>query len=138
MSKDLNLCTFVGRIGNDLDLRSAPNGSHVLKINLACGDDYKDKQGEKVERTNWINVVAFGKLAEIIEKYNSKGGLIGITGKLTVRKYQDKSGQDAWSTEVIVSDFNFIGGQSSDRSGNSAPSSPAPAPDADFDDDIPF
>jgi len=69
MSRDLNSCSFIGRIGKDIQTQTTASGSCVANFSIACGDDYKDKDGGKVEQTNWINVVAFGKLAEIIGKY---------------------------------------------------------------------
>ena len=121
MARDLNKWQGIGRIGQDLELKFIPSGSAVLNFSLACGDDYKDKQGQKVEKTEWINCVAFGKSAELIDQYCSKGSQLFVEGKFTTRKWQDKeSGKDRYSSEINVNNFQFLGGKS-DNSGFSAP-----------------
>ncbi len=103
MSKDLNLCQFIGRIGKDIELKYMPNGDAVANFSIACGDDYKDKQtGQKVEQTNWINVVAFRRLAEILGEYCNKGDQVYISGKQRTRKYQAQDGSDRYSTEIVA------------------------------------
>jgi len=79
----------------------------LANFSIACGDDYKNKAGEKVEQTNWINVVAFGKLAEIIGKYCGKGSKIYINGKMVTRKWQSSDGTDKYTTEVIANDMQL-------------------------------
>jgi len=151
MSKDLNLCQFIGRLGRDPEIRYTADSKAIASLNLACGDDYKDKQGNNVEQTNWIKVVAFGRLAEIIGEYVSKGSLIYVSGKQVTRKWQDKDGQDRYSTEVVADKMQMLGGKgegpgsaprSSQGQSNQAPQSnqsQAPQNQApDFDDDIPF
>ena len=89
MSKDLNQCNFIGRLGKAPELKYLPDGGAVVNISIACGDDYKDKNsGSKMEQTNWINVVAFRRLAEIIGEYCHKGSRIFITGKQITRKWE--------------------------------------------------
>jgi single-strand DNA-binding protein len=112
MSKDLNQCNFIGRIGKDIDLKYMPNGNAVANFSIACGDDYKDKNGQKVEQTNWINIVLFGKRAEVLSQYCGKGSRIFVTGKQTTRKWQDQSGADRYTTEVVASDFQMLDGKS--------------------------
>jgi len=111
MSKDLNLCQFIGRLGNDVEIKYTPNGSAVANLSLACGDDYKDKQGQKVEQTNWIRVVAFGNLAEIMGKYLVKGSQIHVSGKQVTRKWQDADGNDRYSTEIVANEMQMLGGK---------------------------
>ena len=79
MSKDLNSCNFIGRLGRDPEVKYANSGAAIVNFSIACGDDYKDKSGQKVEQTNWINVVAFGKLAEIIGQWVKKGSQVYIS-----------------------------------------------------------
>lgn len=140
MSKDLNLCQFIGRLGNDPEIRMTSSGTVAASLNVACGDDYKDKTtGQKVEQTNWIKVVAFGRLAEIIRDYVSKGSKVYLAGKQVTRKWQDQNGQDRYTTEIVASDMQML----ESRGGQQAPQQQAPAPQAaapvnDFDDDIPF
>jgi single-strand DNA-binding protein len=147
MAKDLNYCSFIGRIGKDISLRQMPNGNAVANFSIACGDDYKDKNtGQKVEQTNWINIVMFGNTAEILNKYCQKGSRIFVSGKQTSRKYQDNNGQDRWVTEIKANEFQMLdskgsGGASSSKpaASNNTASPSAPPPSDGFDDsDIPF
>ena len=147
MSNDLNNCQFIGRLGKDPELRYMPNGGAVASLSIACSESWKDKStGEKKERTEWVNLTAFGKLAEIIEKYVKKGSQIYVSGKMKTDKWKDKSDNTRYTTKVIIDKMQMLG--SRDSQGGSAPasspaSSAAPAPAAssgldDFDGDIPF
>lgn len=111
--KDLNLCQFIGRLGKDLELRYSASGSAVANFSIACSDDYK-KDGEKVEQTNWINIVIFGKLADIAGQYLKKGSQVYISGKQVTRKWQDQSGNDRYSTEIVANEMQLLGGRSGD------------------------
>lgn len=150
MSRDLNHCFFVGRLGKDPETRFMPNGNAVCQFSIACGDDYKDKTtGAKVERTEWINLVCFGKTAEIAGQYLRKGSRILAEGKMTTRKWE-KDGVTHYSTEIHVSNLQMLDSKPADTAGvpdNSTKASPAayrqqaaqPQPEPDnFDDDIPF
>ena len=150
MSKDLNLCQFIGRLGQDPELKYMPSGSAVVNLSLACGDSYKDKSGEKVEHTEWVRVSAFGKLAEIIGQYLEKGSQVYISGQMRTRKWQDQSGQDRYTTEIIARDMQMLGskGDGGSRGGNdrksaaqqdrSTQQSGGGSPHSDLDGDIPF
>jgi single-strand DNA-binding protein len=140
MSKDLNQCNFIGRIGNDPDVRAMPNGTTVVNLSLAVGDDYKDKQGNKVEQTEWVRCTLFGKLGDVAAQYLKKGSKIHCTGKLKTRKY-DKDGTTHYVSEIHVSDMQMLDGKPQD----SAPAprqkhkqAVQPAFDDDFADSIPF
>jgi len=144
MSKDLNQCNFIGRLGKPIEMTYAQSGAAVAKFSIACGDDYKDKSGAKVEQTNWVSMVAFGKSAEILEQYTEKGSMLFVSGKLTVRKWQDQNNQDRWSTEINVQNFQFL--SSGSKTGQQQQAQPQQAQpqqqpqqqdDNDFD-DIPF
>lgn len=142
MSKDLNLCQFIGRLGQDVELKYMPSGGAVANLSIACGDDYKDKNsGEKVEKTNWIRIVMFGRLAEIAGEYLRKGSQIYVSGKQVTRKWQDKSGKDQYTTEIVANEMQMLGGKG-ERSGggqdNREPISNDSGGDPAFDDDIPF
>ena len=153
MSKDLNLCQFIGRLGSDPEIRHMQDGKAVANVNLAVGDDYK-KDGQKVEQTEWVRLVAFGKLAELFQQYLAKGSRIYVSGKMKTRKWQDQSGQDRYSTEIVASDLQMLdsrasgdaGGAGARPNGNGKSSQPASnsqqAPQSggfnDFEDDIPF
>ncbi len=142
MSKDLNNCSFIGRLGRDIELKYTASNSAIANFSIACGDDYKDKQGQKVEQTNWIYIVAFGKLAEIIGQYVTRGMQIYISGKQVTRKWQDGDGNDRYSTEIIANDMQMLGGRSGAQNENQTPQSKpggAQPPVDDFmDDEIPF
>jgi len=140
MAKDLNSCFFIGRIGKPLELKYMPNGNAVLNFSIACSDDYKDKGGEKVEQTNWIDLVIFGKGAEIVKQYCSKGSKLFVNGKQRTRKWQTESGENRYSTEVVVNDFQMLDskGDNQHQSQQSAPRQNTSSGHAGFDDDIPF
>ena len=132
MSKDLNSCSFIGRLGKDPELRQTAGGP-VVNFSIACGDDYKKKTGEKVEQTNWINIVAWNRLAEICAQYLTKGSQIHVSGKMTTRKWQDKDGETKYTTEIVASEMQMLGGK-----GDSKAEPAAAAPQPDFDDPLPF
>jgi len=104
----LNKVSLIGRLGADPEVRHLDNGNDVANMRMATTEKWRDKNGERQERTEWHRVVVFGKLVEVIEKYVTKGDLIYIEGKLQTRKWQDQSGQDRYSTEVVLSGFNSV------------------------------
>lgn len=108
----LNQCNFIGRLGNDPEIRYLPSGGAVASISIGCSEKWRDKEtGEKKEKTEWIRCSAFGKLAEIMGEYLRKGALVYVSGKMQTRKYQDQSGQDRYSTEIVVSEMKMLGGK---------------------------
>ena len=124
MSKDLNLCQFIGHLGNDPDIRMTTTGTVTASFNLACGDDYKDKNtGQKVEQTNWVRCVCFGRLAEVMRDYLKKGSKAYVSGKQVTRKWQDKNGTDQYTTEINVSDMQMLDSKPSE-SPQQAPQQP--------------
>lgn len=141
-SRGVNKVILVGNLGQDPEIRYMPNGGAVANISLATSESWRDKQtGENREVTEWHRVVLFGKLAEVAGEYLRKGSQVYIEGQLRTRKWQDQSGQDKYSTEVVVnvgSTLQMLGGrtQNSDQqqySGNRGqpqqpPSQPDPAP----------
>jgi single-strand DNA-binding protein len=107
MSNDLNLCQFIGRLGQDPEIRYLPNGNPVANLSLAVGSQWKDKNtGQKQEHTEWVRVTVFGNLAEIAGKYLNKGSQVYISGSFKTRKWQDQQGQDRYSTEIVVQGYN--------------------------------
>jgi len=152
-SRGVNKVILVGNLGKDPEIRYTADGRAIANITVATSETWKDKNsGQQQEKTEWHRVVIFGKLAEIAGEYLRKGSQVYFEGKLQTRKWQDQSGQDKYTTEVVV-DINgqmqMLGGRSSgggDTSfgNNSRPQQqnqqpqPAPAMDDDFDDDIPF
>ena len=145
MARGVNKVIIVGNLGNDPDTRYMPSGAAVTNLSVATSESWKDKQtGEQKDRTEWHRVAMFGKLAEIAAEYLRKGSQVYIEGRLRTRKWQDKSGNDRYSTEIVADEMQMLGG----RTGSGAPvttAEPAPEPPApsqtggdDFDDDIPF
>lgn len=144
--RNLNRWQGIGRLGRDPESRATPGGQTVVNFSMACQDDYKDQQGQKLERTEWVRVVMWGKGAEVFAQYATKGSKVYVEGKLTTRKWQDKDGKDQYTTEVNASNFEFLGGKND--GGDSAQAKPQAAknytneqgqPDVPFDDlDIPF
>ena len=108
----LNKVILIGNLGRDPEVRYMPNGEAVANFSIATTESYKDRQGEKVEKTEWHNIVMYRKLAEIAEKYLKKGSQIYVEGRLQTRKWQDKtSGQDRYTTEIIANEMKMLGGR---------------------------
>lgn len=139
MSRDLDKFMCIGRLGNDPETRYMPNGNAVTSISLAVGDDYKDKDGKKVEQTEWVRVSAFGKLAEVMAQYLKKGSKVYIEGKMKTRSY-DKDGQKHYATEINASEMFMLDGKQDAQQPAQQGHKPAQqAPADDFDDlDVPF
>jgi len=115
----LNRCDFIGNVGK-IETRYLTSGDAVVNLSLACNESYKDKNGEKQEKTEWVNVTIYGKLAEIASKYVEKGKQIYISGRMSTRKWQDKSGQDRYTTEIIATDMKLLGSKPEGQQSNSA------------------
>ena len=148
MARGVNKVILVGNCGKDPETRYMPSGGAVTKISIATSDSWKDKQsGEQKDRTEWHNVVFFGRLGEIAGEYLRKGSQVYVEGSLRTNKWQDKSGNDRYTTEIVASEMQMLGGRSSGDSyapaqaPASAASRPEPAAamvEDGFDDDIPF
>lgn len=109
----LNQCNFIGRLGNDPEVRYLPDGKAAASISIGCSEKWKDKQtGEQKERTEWVRCVSFGKLAEIMGEYLRKGSLVYVSGKMQTKKWQDQSGQDRYTTEIVVSEMKMLSSKS--------------------------
>ena len=109
MSTLRNKVQLIGNVGNDPEIKVLETGKKLAKLTLATNETYKNEKGEKVTETQWHNVVAWGKTAEIIEKFVTKGKEIAVEGKLTHRSYDDKNGDKKYVTEVIVSELLLLG-----------------------------
>ena len=106
MAGSVNKVILVGNLGRDPDVRHTQNGGKVANLRLATSETWKDRQsGERKERTEWHSVVVWGNLADICERYLKKGSKIYIQGQLQTRKWQDQSGNERYSTEVVVQGF---------------------------------
>jgi single-strand DNA-binding protein len=129
MSKDLNKWMGIGRLGKNPEVRYTANGTACASLSIACGDDYKDKNtGQKVDKTEWVNICAFGRLAEIIGEYVKKGSKIYIEGKFTTRKWQDQNGQDRYTAEIVASEMQMLDSRDLGNAQNVQNPQPAPAP----------
>lgn len=136
--RGVNKAIIVGNLGQDPDTRYMPSGDAVTNISVATSESWKDKQtGESKERTEWHKISAFGRLAEIMAEYLKKGSQVYIEGKLRTRKWQDKDGNDRWTTEIIADQMQMLGGkgESKPQQENTYPEGPHPD---DPSDDIPF
>ena len=145
MAQDQNLFLATGRLGQDPKAAALPSGDPVSEFSIAVGESWKDKQGQKQERTEWVNCKAFRGLAGVCNQYLQKGSFVRIAGKLTTQTWE-KDGQKHYKTEIVLSDMQML----DSKGGNSAPEysgkpeakQPAPQSNAgesnDFDDDCPF
>jgi single-strand DNA-binding protein len=104
-----NRVQLIGHVGNDPEIKTFEGGKVLANLTIATNDSYKNDKGEKVEQTEWHKVVAWGKTAEIIEKYVTKGKEIAIDGKLTHRSYEDKNGEKRYVTEVVANEVLLLG-----------------------------
>ena len=165
MARGVNKVILVGNLGADPETRSMPSGMTVTNIRIATSESWKDKaSGAQQERTEWHSIALFGRLGEIAAEYLRKGSQVFVEGKLRTRKWQDKQGNDRFTTEIIADNMQMLGGRAGGGGGmsggaersagggappprddydqsssSSSSSSPAPAGGKeDFDDDIPF
>ena len=146
MSRGVNKVILVGNLGQKPEMRYTATQSAVANISIATTESWKDKEsGEMRDKTEWHRVVYFGKLAERVEKYLDKGSSVYIEGKLQTRKWQDKSGADRWTTEIVGNELTMLGSRASNsnsaQSSSNESESPFPQDDSGpglTDDDIPF
>lgn len=147
--RGINMVIIMGNVGVEPEVRYTPSGSAVTNLSIATSESWKDKQtGENQERTEWHRIVFYNKLAEIVGQYVRKGSKLYIKGSIRTRKWQDQSGQDRYTTEIIAEDMQMLDRKGevdldsapafeshADQSAKSAPPAAAGAPQ---DDDIPF
>jgi single-strand DNA-binding protein len=133
----VNKVILLGNVGKDPETRYMTNGEAVTNFSIATSESWKDKAGEKKDKVEWHNCVAYKKLAEIIGEYVRKGSQLYIEGKLITRKWQDKEGKDRYTTEIIVNDMKMLGGKRDDGQAKPAEHS-APTKSDNFDNDLPF
>ncbi len=151
MARGVNKAIIVGTLGQDPEVRYTAGGSAVANLRVATNESWKDKQtGEQQERTEWHSIVMWGRLAEIAQQYLKKGSQAYFEGRIQTRKWQDQSGNDRYSTEIVANEMQMLGGRGGgapmDSGGGggqaqsrpSQPSQPETAPMDDGFDDIPF
>lgn len=109
MSTLRNKVQLIGHVGNDPEIKTFDGGKKLAKLSIATNESYKNEKGEKVEETQWHNLIAWGKTADTIEKYVVKGKEIAIEGKLTHKSYEDKNGEKRYVTEVVIAELLMLG-----------------------------
>jgi len=151
----VNKVILLGNLGRDPELRFLPNGDAVCNFSIATTDSWKDKAGEKQEKTEWHNIVMYRKLAEIAGEYLKKGRPVYLEGRLQTRKWQTKDGQDRYTTEIVADNMQMLGGRDAgaqtssksdynqepvktDSSSKASESNTAASSFDEFEDDIPF
>ncbi len=151
MARGINKVILIGNLGADPEVRYMPSGGAVTNVTLATSESWKDKQsGEQHDRTEWHRVVFFNRLAEIAGEYLRKGSKVYVEGRLQTRKWQDKNGQDRYTTEIVAGEMQMLDsrgagsnaavGEPAAHASNEAPAKTPVAETAsdNFDDDIPF
>ena len=142
--RGINKVIIVGNLGADPDSRAMPSGNAVTNISVATSESWNDREtGEKQEKTEWHRVVFFNRLAEIAAQYLKKGSQVYVEGKLQTRKWEDKEGNERWTTEVVANQMQMLGDRMSNDMSNDNASSSQSSSDNDFstdefDDYIPF
>jgi len=111
MSTLRNSVQLIGNLGNDPEIVTLESGKKLAKFSLATNETYKNQAGEKVTETQWHNLVAWGKTADVIEKFLTKGKEIAVNGKITYRNYEDKNGAKRYFTEIVVNELQMLGGK---------------------------
>ena len=112
MARGINKAILIGNLGNDPDIRYTASGTAIANISLATAESWRDKNsGEQQERTEWHRIVFFGRLAEVVGEYLRKGSQIYVEGRIQTRKWQDKEGNDRYSTEVVANEMQMLGGR---------------------------
>ena len=153
MARGVNKVILIGTLGNDPEVKYTADGKPVANMSVATNESWVDKStGEKKEKAEWHRIVAFGKLAEIIGEYLRKGSQVYLEGKLETNKWQDKEGNDRYTTQIIINQMNMLGGAGDNQSGGAGDNQsggnvnpdkkPTSKPNNnsfdDFDDEIPF
>lgn len=137
MANDLNVCHFIGRLGADVDLRYAPSGDAIANFRIACGYEYRDKNSQKVEHTEWVNVSVYGKLAELCGQYLHKGSQVYVGGRLKTDKYT-KDGAERFITRLQAEKVQFLSSKQVEPTKINNEPEKAPESFDEMSDDIPF
>jgi single-strand DNA-binding protein len=144
MARGVNKAILVGNLGQEPEVKYTADGKAVANISVATSEQWDDKKtGEKQTKTEWHRVVLFGRTAEVAGEYLHKGSQVYLEGKIQTRKWQDKSGQDKYTTEIVANEMQMLGGRddapTASQPARSQAKPPQKAPAAKgFDDDIPF
>lgn len=136
----VNKAILVGRLGKDPEIKYTPSGTAVTNFTIATSENFKDKDGQKQERTEWHRIVAFGKLAEICGEYLVKGRQVYIEGRIQTRSWDDKNGTKRYTTEIVANTVQFLGKTDEGTKGGAEPTPDAGSasePTA-IEEDVPF
>lgn len=140
----VNKAILIGNLGKDPELRYTPGGQAVATFSLATSEKWRDKDGVMQDKTEWHNIVVWGRQAEIAKEYLAKGRSVYLEGRIQTRSWEDKDGNKRYTTEIVAQRLQFLGGRDQGASGSPGPSSDTPPeapPEADLsaeDDDLPF
>ncbi len=137
MSRGVNKVFIIGNLGNDPEVRYTPAGSAVTTISVATSESWKDKEGNKQEKSEWHRIVFFGKLAEIAGEYLKKGSQVYVEGKLRTNKWQAQDGTDRYATEILANEMQMLGGKPSGSFGGPQPNQ-QPSQSLEEFDQVPF
>jgi len=140
MSKGVNKAIIVGNVGQDPDTKYTQDGKPIVNLSIATSESWKDQQGQRQERTEWHRVVFYGKLAEIVDSYVKKGSKLYVEGSIHTRKWQDKDGQDRYTTEIKGREMQMLDSRDSAPAPQQAPQQAPQSVPPSMDDptDIPF
>jgi single-strand DNA-binding protein len=111
----VNKCTLIGNLGKDAEIRNTGGGTTIANLRLATTDRRKGTDGEWQDHTEWHSVIAFGKIADVMERFGKKGKMLYVEGRLQTREYTDKEGNKRWSTEVVANEIRLLGGAKGDE-----------------------
>lgn len=134
----LNKAQIIGRLGKDPEVRYTNSGEAIARFIVATSERYKDRNGERQEKTEWHNVTAFRKLAEIIGEYLRKGAMVYVEGKIETRKWETNGGETRYSTSIIASEMKMLSGKPEQSAQQPAPQDTPQNEANQFNDDIPF
>lgn len=134
----INKAMLIGRLGKDPEVRYTPDGTMVTNFNLATDEQWKDKSGEKVQKTEWHRIVTFGKLAEICGNYLVKGKLVFVEGRIQTRSWEDKDGVKRFTTEIVASNMQMLDSKGQSKTMEDSSSDSAAGGAAAGSDDVPF
>ena len=141
MARGVNKAIILGNLGQDPEVRYSQGGKALCNLSIATSEKWKDKDsGEDQERTEWHRIVAFGRLAEVMGEHLHKGSQVYIEGKIQTRKWQDRDGNDRYTTEIVANDMQMLGSRQggNPQSGGAQQNRQEEQPQEEFDDDIPF
>jgi single-strand DNA-binding protein len=133
----VNKALLIGRLGGDPEVRYAPSGAAVANFTVATSENWKDKDGQRQEKTEWHKIVVFGNLAKVCGDYLHKGKQVYIEGRIQTRKWEDKDGINRWTTEIVANQMQMLGNKDDAPSNTSSEIDP-PADDVPDMEDIPF